>query len=116
MAKDYNPVIGWINNNYSPANFGISEDELKEKIIQDGRYTLDYEVGEVINVLLDENPKFSVKLIEKAYTREEIIKRFVTSDFDRLKEEAKGERTRLQQARSRAKREEQIAQGKNPDF
>jgi hypothetical protein len=102
MAKDdYDNVIAWVTKNYSPEDFGISEDDLKEKLIEDGRYDLSEETELIVDTMLQENENFSPLLFQKAFTKDYLIRNFVTPNFDTLKKEAERERQRI-------KREERI--------
>ena len=92
MVRDYSQVIEWISKNYSPADFGISEDELKEKLLTEPRYSFDEETNIIKQKLHDENsPNFSYKLLN-ALPKREVYNKLISSDLDRIKLEATSEK------------------------
>jgi len=88
MAREYDKVIEWISKNYSPKDFGISEEQLKEKLIIESRYNFDEEIDSIKQRLHDENkPNFSYRMLN-ALPKKEVYNKLISSDLDRIKSEA----------------------------
>lgn len=83
-------AIEWISVNYSPENFNISDEQIREKLVQDMRYNFEDELVQVQEKLLSENPNFSVKLLDQI--SKEGYKRLIHEDVNGLRLQAEAKR------------------------